>query len=51
MYLHRAVLLMRATELLLRGLAGLNENVDVGLDFVDFLGLDSKDLVLLGQGV
>ncbi len=46
-----AILLMRAIKFLLGGLTGLNENVDIRLNFVDFMGLESQGLILLGKHV
>lgn len=46
-----AIFLMRAIKFFLGGLTGLNENVDIRLNFVDFVGLESQGLILLGKHV
>jgi hypothetical protein len=42
---------MRSIKFFLGGLTGLNENVDIRLNFVDFVGLESQGLILLGKHV
>ena len=46
-----SIVLMRAIKFFLGGLTGLNENVDIRLNFVDFVGLESQGLILLGKHV